>query len=292
MRTIAYFCALTSLVAAACAVTSEEVIAFEDDTNYTDFELQFEVAAEPIMTCPETIAGLPEEYRERAGDSDRLIVVFKRLYKVALYEDGRLAQRDEQHACFDISMGYWPYEPKYERDYQSTPEGWYTVAVKRTADPKDEFPGTSYDHALHVSYPNATDVGRAEAHGVIDTAEAQRILAELARGGLPPQNTALGGQILIHTWRTPEPYSTAGCVGVEPNEAKWLFEQSQAGDPILLLPWIEVLLSDGSSQINRDIPPAPEIVYEIDVERTAREKAQVIFMKETIVYGDPALAER
>lgn len=247
----------------------------------------------PVTTCPRSLEMLPATYRDKAKQDERLIVVFKRLYKVALYKDGNIMLKNGSPACFPIGMGNWPYEPKFEYDNASTPEGWYTVAHKRTADPNDQWMRTSYQYALHVSYPNAMDVGRAEARGVITNTEAQTILADISRGILPSQTTAMGGQILLHTdllWD--DGVSTAGCVGVADTNMEWLFKHSKEGDQILLLPWKEVLLAGGTSRIDATIPKAPEPSYgllgafnwnNVDVE--ASRTRGIITMKPIYVTG-------
>lgn len=202
-----------------------------------------------VPTCLPCLADLPASLLDGGNaHADRVIVVYKRQKLTALYEHGALAQ------CTRVELGDWPYEPKVQQDGESTPEGWYSVATKRTSAAYDWFPATVFTEALHVSYPNAADVDRAVAQGVVTPEVASRLREQIGRGELPDQETKMGGQILLHDWNPGVP--TAGCVGLPAEEMHALFTRAVEGDPVLILPWRTVLYNDGSTA-EAAIPPRP-----------------------------------
>lgn len=205
-------------------------------------------------TCFPRFTDIPESLRKEGGqDSKRVIVIYKHEQKLGLYEDGQLT------LCVSAEFGDWPYEAKVQSDGESTPEGWYTVAMKRTRNPDDEFPKSVFTEALHISYPNTDDVNRALAKAIITPETAETLKGEINRGELPDQDTAMGGAILIHDWKLG--MTTAGCVGLPEEDMHTLFSKTENGDPILILPWQTVLRTDGSLDIATipDRPPADTI---------------------------------
>lgn len=203
-----------------------------------------------LTGCWPDYNSLPEALRQAGpADPERVIVVYKRQKLTALYEHEQLTQ------CVTSDFGDWPYEAKTQSDGESTPEGWYTVALKRTSNPDDEYPKTFFTEALHVSYPNLSDISRAEQRGVVDSVTASQLRDSINQGQLPNQETAMGGAILVHSWENG--LTTAGCVGLDAEDMHVLFTKTENGDPILILPWQTIMFEDGTSAQDV-IPPRPE----------------------------------
>lgn len=121
---------------------------------------------------------------------------------IGLYRQGQL----QQGACWPIALGRGaPEGTKRAEGDRATPEGLYRTSDK----PWSSFPG-----AIAVHYPGVEDARRARREGRIDAATEARILAAQARGTLPPQDTALGGQILIHGGGAATDW-TLGCIALE-----------------------------------------------------------------------------
>lgn len=155
----------------------------------------------PAPAGPSRGAGCPERSSELGPPSlvdpedgrlldDPLIVVFKGARRLGLYRAGSL----EPGACWPVALapaapGQDLGGPKLRRGDRKTPEGWYLTADK---------PASAYYHALWLYYPNAEDARRGLAAGRITAAEHDAIVSAARRGALPPQDTALGGQLLIH----------------------------------------------------------------------------------------------
>lgn len=205
-----------------------------------------------VTDCLGDLAELPPEYQQDAAIPATLVVVYKRQQKIGLYKHGKLASLNGQTACYSMALGSWPYEGKLRMDNQSTPEGWYNVARKRTENPYDLWPSTSFYKALHISYPAKKDVEEAYAQGVIDASVAANLLASIKKGELPNQSTPMGGQILVHGWDDSLP-GTFGCVGMRNADIDLLFDAVKEGDQILILPWKRILYQDATYGIDK--PP-------------------------------------
>ena len=65
--------------------------------------------------------------------------------------------------------------------------------------------------------------------------EYEAIIEAVSSGKLPPQNTALGGEIYIHGGGTDGDW-TRGCIGLSDVEMTELFEKTVVGTPVLVLP--------------------------------------------------------
>lgn len=180
-------------------------------------------------SCPQTVPA-PYDADPRAK-SGSLIVVYKQAFSLGLYQDGQLVQRDDGPACFPIAMGDTPQGPKTRADGSSTPEGWYHIAEKR------DVGQTRYYRGFLIDYPNAADVDRALAQGVISSATASQLRASVQQGRLPSQHTAMGGLILIHGWGAWPQNWTLGCVGVENATMDYLFPLMSSRDDVLFVPW-------------------------------------------------------
>jgi hypothetical protein len=71
-----------------------------------------------------------------------------------------------------------------------TPRGRYRLL--------QAIPSRRYRHFLRVSYPNARDVQRGFSRGLITRTERDALIRTIGDGGLPRQDTKLGGNIGLH----------------------------------------------------------------------------------------------
>jgi hypothetical protein len=90
---------------------------------------------------------------------------------------------------YRIQLGWRPHGPKERLGDQKTPEGRYFICDHRPS---------AYYLGLWLAYPNAEDARRGFGGGLIGQARYEAILEKLAAGECPPQDTRLGGAILIH----------------------------------------------------------------------------------------------
>jgi len=193
----------------------------------------------PLETCP---ARLPAKYAADARASGPLVVVYKSLYMVGVYDAGTLSVDDGVALCFPVAMGMKPWGAKTSEDNQSTPEGWYRTASKQ------DVGQTAFYRGFLLNYPNADDVERAFGLGVIEASTRKGLLADIAAGRTPSQKTKMGGDVMIHGAGAASPDWTAGCVAVRNAHMDVLFRHVRRGEDVLVTPWTEryATAEDGS----------------------------------------------
>ena len=136
---------------------------------------------------------------------NHVIVVWKAARQAALYQSGTIAMLDNKQACWPIGLApQAPLGHKQRQGDRKTPEGWYRTSDK---------PWSQFDHAIAIHYPNHADAAAGLASGRIDAATASKIQAAVAAGRKPPQETALGGEILLHAGGASD--WTLGCVAFD-----------------------------------------------------------------------------
>lgn len=91
--------------------------------------------------------------------------------------------------AYRIQLGWRSHGAKERLGDQRTPEGTYFVCEHRPS---------AYHLGLWLAYPNAEDAGRGLEAGRIGRPQYEAILKALAARACPPQDTRLGGAILIH----------------------------------------------------------------------------------------------
>ncbi len=178
-----------------------------------------EPSAPPEMPAPESCPGAVTDLPLAPGLSGtdarlagaRVVVVRKAARRLMVYDGGRLSVDAAGHpACWPVALGVdaagvHPTGPKRRRGDRRTPEGWYRTSDK---------PVSSFYHAIRVHYPNAEDVRLGVSAGLLDAARERAALAALAAGRVPPQDTRLGGEILLHGGGASTDW-TWGCIALE-----------------------------------------------------------------------------
>ena len=175
------------------------------------------IALRPTATqpCAPTVQALelPKTLHDARLEGDALIVVSKSARRLARYSGGDLVQLDDAPACWTIGLAAsadgaaWSGTKTRQGD-RKTPEGWYRTSDK---------PWSSFYGAIAVHYPDRSDADAGLSDGRIDTATHRRISAALATGRKPPQETALGGEILIHGGGGDSDW-TLGCVALDDDD--------------------------------------------------------------------------
>jgi murein L,D-transpeptidase YafK len=185
-----------------------------------------------IATARSFPAQQRNQTRQDAASEDRYrILVKKGERKLYLYvwEDGkeRLAK------TYQISLGNNPTVSKQRQGDGATPEGDYYVTHKNAR--------SKFYLSLGVSYPNVADADKGLKDGLITKAEHQAIVGAVRAKTKPPQNTRLGGDIFIHGGGTGKLFGlvqdwTLGCVALENEEIKELFEMIPVKTPVKIVP--------------------------------------------------------
>jgi murein L,D-transpeptidase YafK len=149
------------------------------------------------------------------------IEVRKKDRKLSLF-DGEAWVRE-----LDVAFGFAPAGSKEIEGDGKTPEGEYFVAVKN--------PESRFHLSLGLNYPNVGDATRGLESGLITGVEHDAIVKAIQKGQMPPQNTALGGEIYIHGGGVEGDW-TRGCIGLADDEMAELFNVIPLGTMVSILP--------------------------------------------------------
>jgi murein L,D-transpeptidase YafK len=159
------------------------------------------------------------------------ILVKKGERKLHLYvlENGK----ENLAKTYQIALGNNPTGTKRKQGDGATPEGDYYITHKNGR--------SKFYLSLGVSYPNIADADKGLKEGLITKAEHQAIVRAIRAGTKPPQNTRLGGDIFIHGGGTGNSSGlvhdwTLGCVALENNGIKELFEVIPVKTPVRIVP--------------------------------------------------------
>ena len=149
------------------------------------------------------------------------IVVYKRERKLELYSNNRLLR------TYRVGLGFSPVSDKVREGDGATPEGEFYVFVKNNK--------SAYYLSLGVSYPNVEDAARGLRDGLITKAQYNAIAEANRKKTAPPQYTKLGGLIYIHGNGAKSDW-TWGCVALENDEMKALYDAVSVGTPVTIKP--------------------------------------------------------
>ncbi len=152
---------------------------------------------------------------------DPRIEVKKGARQLLLYSDGRVVR------TYKIGLGLSPVGNKVREGDRRTPEGEFYVFVKN--------PKSNFYLSLGVSYPNLDHAKRGLHDGLITKAQYESIAQAIKRKVGPPQNTPLGGLIYIHGNGARSDW-TWGCVALENDDIKELFDAVTVGTPVKIEP--------------------------------------------------------
>ena len=180
-----------------------------------------------------TTRSTPAQQRDqtRQNKEQYRILVKKGERKLYLYvlQNGkeRLAK------TYQIALGNNPTGTKRKQGDGATPEGDYYITHKNGR--------SRFYLSLGVSYPNIVDADKGLKEGLITKAQHQAIVTAVRAGTKPPQNTRLGGDIFIHGGGNGKSFGsvqdwTLGCVALENDEIKELFEMLPVKTPVKIVP--------------------------------------------------------
>ena len=152
---------------------------------------------------------------------DPHIHVYKSARKLELYSGKKLLR------TYRVGLGFSPVADKKREGDGATPEGDFYVFVKNSK--------SAYYLSLGISYPNAEDAARGLRDGLITKAQHDTIVDAIRKKKAPPQYTKLGGLIYIHGHGAGSDW-TWGCVALENQEMKELYDAVSVGTPVTIKP--------------------------------------------------------
>jgi len=149
------------------------------------------------------------------------LVVRKKERLLQVFDGGKLIK------TYKIALGFTPRGDKGTEGDGKTPEGEFYVFTKNDK--------SKFFLSLGLSYPNAEAAERGLREKLISREEYDEILKAVAEKRMPPQKTALGGEIYIHGGGTVYDW-TDGCVALPDEEIKELFAAIPTGTTVIIEP--------------------------------------------------------
>lgn len=128
---------------------------------------------------------------------------------------------------YKIALGRAPSGTKRQQGDGATPEGDYYITHKNSR--------SKFYLSLGLSYPNVIDANAGIKKGLISQTEYEAIVNAINKKEKPPQNTKLGGDIFIHGGGIGSDW-TLGCVALENEGIKELFDMLPVKTPVKILP--------------------------------------------------------
>ena len=149
------------------------------------------------------------------------IIVSKSARRLTLYARGEAVR------IYRVGLGWNPKDNKTRQGDGCTPEGSFYVCVKN--------PNSSYYLSLGLSYPNKEHAERGLRSRLITRAQYDRIIKALEARSRPLWDTPLGGEVFIHGHGSKSDW-TLGCVALENDDMKELFDVIPKGAPVIIEP--------------------------------------------------------
>jgi hypothetical protein len=149
------------------------------------------------------------------------IEVRKRERQLLLFSNGQLVR------TYHVGLGLSPVGDKERAGDRHTPEGDFYVFTKNAK--------SAFYLSLGVSYPNLPHAKRGLRAGLIDQTQYDQIAAATRQKKTPLQRTRLGGDIFIHGNGARTDW-TWGCVALENEDIKELFDAVAVGTPVAIKP--------------------------------------------------------
>jgi len=149
------------------------------------------------------------------------IVIKKKKRLLQVFDGEKLVRK------YNIVLGFAPLADKQIEGDGKTPEGTFYVFTKNDR--------SKFYVSLGVSYPNVEDAERGLKDEIITAEEYYQIVKAVGKKQMPPQKTALGGEIYIHGGGTTSDW-TDGCVALQNEEMKEIFDAIPVGTRVKIEP--------------------------------------------------------
>jgi murein L,D-transpeptidase YafK len=178
-----------------------------------------------MLMAAATVAGISQVADKKHVTPRELkspeIIIRKKDRVLELHDRGAVVR------SFTMVLGFAPVGDKEVEGDGKTPEGEFYVFTKN--------PRSKFHLSLGISYPSKDDAQRGLASGKITRAEHDQIVSAIDRKRMPPQKTALGGEIYIHGGGIGRDW-TWGCIALENADVEELFNVIPVGTKVTILP--------------------------------------------------------
>jgi len=149
------------------------------------------------------------------------LVIKKKKRLLEIFDGEKLVRQ------YKIVLGFSAKGDKQIEGDGRTPEGEFYVFTKN--------PESKFHLSLGLSYPNQEDAKRGLKEKIILPEEYDAIIKAIEEKQMPPQKTALGGEIYIHGGGTANDW-TDGCVALQNEEMKEIFDAIPVGAKVKIFP--------------------------------------------------------
>ena len=149
------------------------------------------------------------------------IVIKKEQRLLKIYDGKRLIRK------YNFALGFAPVGNKQTEGDGKTPEGEFYICAKNAQ--------SKFHLSLGLSYPNAEAAERGLKEKIITQEECDAIIKAIDEKRMPPQKTALGGEIYIHGGGIESDW-TQGCIALKNEEIKELFDAIPIGAAVVIKP--------------------------------------------------------
>jgi len=149
------------------------------------------------------------------------LVIRKKKRLLEIYDGEKLVRE------YRIALGFSAKGDKKIEGDGKTPEGEFYVFTRNDQ--------SRFYLSLGLSYPNTEAAKRGLAEKIISREEYDAILKAIGEKQMPPQKTALGGEIYIHGGGAADDW-TDGCVALRNEQMKEVFDAIPVGATVKILP--------------------------------------------------------
>ncbi len=126
---------------------------------------------------------------------------------------------------YKMVIGFSPHGDKRTEGDGKTPTGKFYVFTKN--------PKSKFYLSMGLNYPNSEAAERGLREKIISNDEYDAILEAIAHKKMPPQKTALGGEIYIHGGGVRDDW-TKGCIALRDEEMREIYEAIPVGAEVLI----------------------------------------------------------
>ena len=149
------------------------------------------------------------------------IIIRKEERVLEVYDGAKLVKK------FTMVLGFAPAGDKEVEGDGKTPEGEFYVFTRNDK--------SRFHLSLGLSYPSKADAERGLSAGLITPTQHVEITSAIDEKKMPPQKTALGGEIYIHGGGVESDW-TWGCIALRNEEIEQLFRVIPVGTKVTILP--------------------------------------------------------
>ncbi len=177
-----------------------------------------------ILLAP-VFTQIMEKRDEKKVDLPQLLsprVVIRKKRRVLEVYDG-----DKLIKTYAVVLGFAPEGDKQREGDGKTPEGEFYIFTKNAE--------SKFHLSLGLSYPSIDDAKRGLATGAIAKADHDEIVESIGKKIMPPQKTALGGEIYIHGGGVDNDW-TWGCTAMKNEDIEELFAVLPIGTAVTINP--------------------------------------------------------